>query len=174
MAAGSIGKAKGSLVQARSDMASQPRMISADVHRKRPANTSDRRCGIAVRWRLLEQRRQDEVRRLGVNERVQLLGGLEVGDAFRRYVHLLAGLRVAAPARPAASDTKTAEAAEFDLLTLVHRLCIGAEHDVDDDSGAPVREASAVEHLLHERRFRQAAVGDGLVLSSGLGLVSRR
>ena len=36
-----------------------------------------------------------------------------------------------------------------------------AEHGVDDDLGALLREAGDVGHLLDERRLRQAAVGHG-------------
>ena len=38
-----------------------------------------------------------------------------------------------------------------------------AEHGVDDDFGALLREAGDMGHLLDERRLRQAAVGHGLV-----------
>ena len=48
---------------------------------------------------LLGQGRGSGLCRLAVDQFFQLLAGLEVGDARRRHVHPVAGLRVAALAR---------------------------------------------------------------------------
>ena len=58
---------------------------------------------------------------------------------------------------------KAAEAADFDLLPAAERLDDAAEHSLDDDFGALLREVRDVGHLLHERRFRQSAFGHGFV-----------
>ena len=82
---------------------------------------------------------------------------------WARRVHSVAGPGVAAAARLAAPETETAEAAKLDLLPFVQRLGDVAEHGVDDDFGALLREAGDVGHLLDERRLRKAAFGHGLV-----------
>ncbi len=101
--------------------------------------------------------------RIPVDQLLQLLAGLEVGDAPWRHVHSVAGPGVAAAARRAAPETETAEAAEFDLLPLVQRRRHVAEHGVDGDFGALLREAGGIGHLLDERRLRKAAFSHGLV-----------
>ena len=65
--------------------------------------------------------------------------------------------------RPAAPETETAEAAEFDFLPLVQRLRDAAEQGVDDNLG--------VGHLLDERRLRQAVFGHG-PFSSARGVLT--
>ena len=55
---------------------------------------------------------------------------------------------VAMAARLAAPETETAEAAEFDLLPVVQCLRDVAEHGVDDDCGALLRETGGIGHLL--------------------------
>ena len=93
--------------------------------------------------------------RVPVDQLLQLLTGLKVGDAPRRHVHSVAGPGVAA----AAPETETAEAAEFDPLPLLQRRRHVAEHGVDADFGALLREAGSIGHLLDERRLRYAAPG---------------
>ena len=66
--------------------------------------------------------------RLPVGLLFQLLAGLEVGDALRRRVHTVAGPRVAAPVQLGASETRAAEAAQFDILPSAKRLGDAAEH----------------------------------------------
>ena len=103
---------------------------------------------------------------------LQLLAGLEVGDALRRHVHPVAGPRVAGRARLAAPETEAAEAAEFDLLSPVQRLHDAPDHGVNDDLGALLRQAGGVGHLPDECRLRQVAVGHwGRLLSRG-GIVA--
>ena len=102
--------------------------------------------------------------RLRVDLLPQLLAGLEVGDALRRHVHTAAGPRIAAPARLATPDAKAAEAAQFDLLPPAERLGDAAEHGLDDDSRALLRDVGDVGHHLHERRLRQGAAGHRLIL----------
>ncbi len=103
------------------------------------------------------------LRGLPVDQLLQLLAGLEVGDALGRHVHSVARSGVAAAARLAAPETETAEAAEFDLLPLSQRLRDVAEHGADNNFGALLREAGGIGHLLNERRLRKAAFGHGLV-----------
>ena len=116
------------------------------------------RTGLRFDAGLLGQRRHG-LCRLPVDQLLQLLAGLEVGDALGRHVHSVAGPGVAAAARLAAPETETAEAAEFDLLALLQRRHDVAEHGVDDDFGALLREAGGIGHLLDERRLRKAAFG---------------
>src|SRR5207247_8955375 len=62
----------------------------------------------------------------------QLLAGLEAGDAARRDLDRLAGLRVAAGARRRVADAEGAEAAQVDLLALRQAFGDQLEHVVDD------------------------------------------
>src|SRR5690242_15193291 len=67
-----------------------------------------------------------------VDEVLQFLARLEIGDALGRHVHLVAGLRVAALAGLALAKAETAEAAQLDLLTAFESLDDALEHGVDD------------------------------------------
>src|SRR4051812_44490046 len=65
--------------------------------------------------------------RLAVQEGLQLLAHLEVGNLLRRHVHLLARLRVAALARRAVPEPEAAEAADLDLVAALERVHDAAE-----------------------------------------------
>ena len=65
-----------------------------------------------------DKRRRDRLRRVPVDQLLQLLAGFEVSDALRRHVHPVAGPGVAHPVRPAAPKTETAEAGKFDFTPL--------------------------------------------------------
>src|SRR5262249_10516919 len=57
-----------------------------------------------------------------VDQLLQLLAGLEVGDPLGRDVDLVSGLGIAPLARAALPDPEAAEATELDLLILAQRL----------------------------------------------------
>src|SRR5579864_128129 len=87
---------------------------------------------------------------LAVQQLAQLLARLEVGDAFRRHLHLVAGLRVAPGARAAVADAEAAEASELDLLAILERVDDAVEHRVDDDLGVLLGQLRRPSHFLDQ------------------------
>src|SRR5436309_7281711 len=75
-----------------------------------------------------------------VDQLLELLARLEVGDLLGGYVHARTGLRVAALPRPALSDAEAAEPAQLDLLVPVKSLDHRLEDRIDDHLGVLLRQ----------------------------------
>src|SRR5687768_573309 len=85
-------------------------------------------------------RRRCRYVRVAVDQLLQLLARLEVGDLLRRHVHLVPRLRVAALARLPAAQPEAAESAQLDLLAAMQRVDDALEDRVDDDFRMLLRE----------------------------------
>jgi hypothetical protein len=72
---------------------------------------------------------------LAIHPLSQLPAWLEVRDELLRHLNLLPGLRIAAGARWAAVDRKTAEAADLDALALCQTQDHGSEYRIDHKLG---------------------------------------
>src|SRR4029450_8162983 len=79
-------------------------------------------------------------RRLAVEEGLQLLAHLEVGDLFGRYVDLLPRLRVAALSRRAISEAEAAESPDLDFLAVLQRVYDAFERRFHDDPCLDLRD----------------------------------
>src|SRR5690242_2771154 len=79
-------------------------------------------------------------RGLAVQQGLQLLAHLEVGDLLGRHVHFLPRLRVAALARRAVAETEAAEAPDLDFLAVLQGVHDAAERGFDDDPRLDLRD----------------------------------
>lgn len=68
---------------------------------------------------------------LAVDQFLEFFAGLEICNSFGRNIHRSPGFWIAALSRISFADTKTAEAAEFDLLTGVERFNDAVQNDLD-------------------------------------------
>src|SRR5690606_23240683 len=87
------------------------------------------------------------------DEILQFLARLEVRHLLLRNLYLVAGLRIAAAARLPSPQTKTAEAAQFDLLAAVQREDDALEDGVDDDLGVLLRKVRGPRDFFDEFGF---------------------
>src|SRR6185436_15324018 len=78
--------------------------------------------------------------RVLVDQVLEFLARLEIRDALRRHVHLVAGLRVAALAGLALTEAEAAESAEFDLLATLQGIDDALKDRVDNDLRVFLRE----------------------------------
>src|SRR5678816_1681485 len=92
-----------------------------------------------------------------VDQFLEFLAGLEVGNLLRRHIHLVAGLRITSLARLALPQPKTAEPAQLDLLAAVQGFDDAPEHRVDDDFRVLLGEIRHARHFLDEFRLGHAA-----------------
>src|SRR2546428_1300097 len=92
-----------------------------------------------------------------VDQLLEFLPRLEVGNLFRRDFDFLSGFRIAAGARFATAQTEAAEAAQLDLLSGAKRLDDRVEHDVDDRLRLLLRQLNNARHLVDEFSLRHHA-----------------
>src|SRR5262245_58350206 len=85
-----------------------------------------------------------------VDEFLELLARLEVGDLLGGHVNARAGLRIAPLPRPSLPHAEAAEPAQLDLLVAVERLDDRLEHGVHDHLGVLLRQLRDAGDLLDE------------------------
>jgi hypothetical protein len=88
-----------------------------------------------------------------VDQVFQFLAGLEVGDALRRHVHLVAGFRIPSLAGLTAPEPEAAKPPKLDLVAAMERVHDGLEHGVDDDLGVLLRQVGDPGDFLDEFGF---------------------
>jgi hypothetical protein len=94
-----------------------------------------------------------------IDQILEFLTGLEVGDALGGHFNFFAGFRVSADPSIPLPDSKTAEPPDFKLVTGRQRPDYTFEHRIDDDFGIFPRQFRNLGHF-----FNQVCLGHNLLL----------
>src|SRR5438552_14893607 len=97
-----------------------------------------------------------QLRRSLVNEFLQFLAGLEIGDTFGRNTNGVACLRVTAAARATLAHAKAAETSQLNLLALVKTFDYAFENYFDQSLSIFLGQLGGVGHIIDKIGFSHA------------------
>src|SRR5260221_2113904 len=107
------------------------------------------RCLILIVWLV-------KLRHSLVNEFLQFLASLELGDAFGRNTNGVACFGVTAAARATLAHAKAAEAPQLNLLALVQTFDYAFENDFDQSLSIFLGQLGGVGHIIDKIGFSHA------------------
>jgi hypothetical protein len=106
--------------------------------------------------RLISRKLAQLLRRMLVNEFLQFLASLEIGNAFGRNANRVACLRVTASAGATLTHAKAAKTPQLDLLALVQTLNYAFENYFDQSLSIFLGQLSGVGHVIDKIGFSHA------------------